>query len=101
MNAKKLDARTFLEKSKMLLTNRGKTYDGGNDERSMAKIVAIFNAIHGTKLTEAQGWSFMMCLKMARLFSAPRFHQDSAEDLCAYSALLSECMADNAADNPQ
>lgn len=85
----------------MLLSQRGKTYDGSNDERSMARIVAIYNAIYGENMTEAQGWGFMMCLKIARLVAAPEFHQDSAEDLCAYSALLAECMADNSADNPK
>lgn len=79
----------------MLLGQRGKTYDGSNDERSMARIVAIYNAIYGANMTEEQGWIFMLCLKIARLISAPDFHQDSADDLCAYAALLAECMADN------
>lgn len=89
-------ATDFLAHAQELLRERGKTYDrDGREERSMARIVAIYNTLHGAQMTEAQGWSFMLCLKMARLFSAPDFHRDSAEDAIAYSALMAECMAHN------
>ena len=90
------DAPEALQRAAALLAERGRQYDaqdGGTAaarERSMARTVAAFNALHGTALTEAQGWSFMLCLKLVRLFCAPGFHTDSADDAVAYAALLGE-----------
>lgn len=86
-----------LKRAAQLLQERGQQYDATSDEapheareRSMARTVETFNALHGTRLTEAQGWSFMLCLKLVRLFCAPGFHADSADDAVAYAALLGE-----------
>lgn len=86
-----------LKRAAQLLQERGQQYDATFDEapheareRSMARTVETFNALHGTRLTEAQGWSFMLCLKLVRLFCAPGFHADSADDAVAYAALLGE-----------
>ena len=91
------DALEALLRAENLLAERGRTYDATFGEapheareRSMARTVAAFNALHGTQLTEAQGWSFMLCLKLVRLFCAPGFHADSADDAVAYAALLGE-----------
>ena len=91
------DALEALLRAENLLAERGRTYDATFGEapheareRSMARTVAAFNALHGTRLTEAQGWSFMLCLKLVRLFCAPGFHADSADDAVAYTALLAE-----------
>lgn len=59
-------------------------------ERSMAATVGAFNAIHGTKLTEAQGWSFMTLLKMKRSFTGDVFRDDDFLDEAAYTALRAE-----------
>lgn len=59
-------------------------------ERSMAATVQAFNAIHGTKLTEAQGWSFMTLLKMKRSFTGDVFRDDDFVDEAAYTALRAE-----------
>lgn len=84
-------ANEFLEKALGLLLDRGKNYDpDGQQERSMGKIVQVFNTITGKELTEAEGWLFMTCLKQVRLFNKPGFHKDSAEDLISYAALLAE-----------
>ncbi len=90
-------AESVLARAARLLAERGAVYDAAAgaaaapaSERSMARTVAAFNALHGTRLTEAQGWSFMLCLKLVRLFAAPGFHRDSAEDATAYTALLAE-----------
>ncbi len=72
---------------------RAATYDKPEGERSMARTVAAFNALHGTSLTEAQGWHFMQLLKAVRLFQNPAtYHADSAEDGVAYGALMGEAM---------
>ena len=89
-------AEGVLARARALLAERGAQYDAQDGatragrERSMARVVGAFNALHGTSLTEAQGWSFMLCLKLVRLFCAPGFHRDSAEDATAYAALLAE-----------
>lgn len=80
----------FLAKAAELMLERGKQYDAPAGERSMGKAVAAFNAITGKSMTESDGWLLMLCLKKVRLFQHPGFHQDSAEDAVAYSALLAE-----------
>lgn len=75
------------------IRDRAKTYDkDGTAERSMARTVAVFNQITGHDLNEADGWTFMVLLKMVRQQQAPAYHRDSAEDAFAYMALLAECM---------
>lgn len=59
-------------------------------ERSMKATVEAFNAIHGTHLTEAQGWSFMTLLKMKRSFTGDVFRDDDFVDEAAYTALRAE-----------
>lgn len=59
-------------------------------ERSMKATVEAFNAIHGTKLTESQGWSFMTLLKMKRSFTGDVFRDDDFVDEAAYTALRAE-----------
>lgn len=58
----------ILNEAVQIMAERGKSYDksGGQAERSMPKIVAMFNALTGHELTPAQGWKFMVCLKLAR-----------------------------------
>lgn len=83
----------LLQRAAGHMQDRAVTYDKPEGERSMAKTVEVFNAMHGTSLTEAQGWHFMAILKSVRLFTRPGYHADSAEDLIAYAALLSEAKA--------
>ena len=73
--------------------DRAATYDKPEGERSMAQTVAVFEAYHGIKLTEAQGWHFMQVLKDVRLFTRETYHADSAEDCIAYAALKAEAKA--------
>lgn len=61
-------------------------------ERSMAATVKAFNAIHGTNLTEAQGWNFMVLLKIKRAFTGG-YKEDDYVDMAAYVALTSEAIA--------
>jgi hypothetical protein len=72
------------------MDDRAAAYDEPSGERSIAKVVGIFNLFHGTELTETQGWHFMQIVKDVRFFTANGFHRDSAEDAIAYAALKAE-----------
>lgn len=74
-----------------VMAERGKSYDktGNNAERSMPKIVAMFNALTGHELTPAQGWKFMACLKLARSEQGEH-REDNYLDGAAYFALAGE-----------
>ena len=58
-------------------------------ERSMDATVRAFNAIHGTNLSESQGWSFMVILKEVRSARGP-YKPDDFIDGAAYIALQAE-----------
>lgn len=83
-------AEQLLRKAEEIMAERGKQYDstGQNRERSMGRIVAAFNCLYGTSLTEQQGWYFMLLVKLARQETKP--HADSMEDAIAYAALAGE-----------
>lgn len=87
-------AAEFLQQAQDLMAERGKQYDADDEqeERSMGKAVAAFNAITGQNLSEPEGWLLMQVLKDVRQWSAPSYHQDSAEDGVAYSALKAESL---------
>lgn len=87
------DAIEFLERASSLMADRGQEYDQPEGERSMASTVRAFNAITGRDMTEAEGWGFMLLLKLARQHQRKGFHRDSAEDAVAYSALMAEALA--------
>lgn len=80
----------LLDRASSLLRQRGQQYDQPQGERSMGRTVAAFNAVTGHNLTEAQGWLLMALLKMVRDNQRTAPHQDSCEDLVAYSALYGE-----------
>lgn len=75
------------------MRDRAATYDKPEGERSMLQTVKVFNAFHGTELTEAQGWHFMQVLKDVRMFTRDGYHADSGEDGVAYAALKCEAKA--------
>lgn len=89
-----MDAPFLLESAAGHIRDRASTYDKEQKaERSMARTVAVFNAYHDTKLTEAQGWHLMQILKDVRLFSnIEKPHRDSIEDGIAYAALKGESL---------
>lgn len=70
---------------------RGRVRDSGQ-ERSMKKTIDTFNALTGHRLTEEQGWQFMVLLKLARQQSA--HDPDNYIDASAYAALAGECRAE-------
>lgn len=80
----------ILDKAGSHLRDRAGTYDSPEGERSMGKVVAMFNACHGDLITEEQGWHLLELVKHVRYFSAPEYHADSIEDGAAYAALRGE-----------
>jgi hypothetical protein len=84
------DAGALLAEAGKVLRDRGALYDGSGKERSMEEIANLFNQIAGHNLTTADGWMFMVCLKLTRFKHARRWHKDSLVDALAYLALLGE-----------
>lgn len=80
------------------MRDRAAQRDTQNGERSMARAVAIFNAWTDYKLTEEDGWRFMIALKQAREIQG-NFNGDDYEDLTAYGGLLGECISEQPAEN--
>lgn len=85
----KVNAKNFLKEALFAVEDRAKSRDV-QAERSMARTVASFNAMHGTNLTEEQGWQFMIFLKLARA-NGGSFNADDYVDLCGYGSLAGEC----------
>lgn len=83
-------APSMLQKASELMVERAVQYDSPEGERSMEKIVNSFNSITGHRLTESEGWMFMILLKLVRDNTREVGHQDSCEDLIAYSSLYGE-----------
>lgn len=86
----KFTAINFLDNASSLLKERGKTYDTKGGERSAAKVATAFNAVTGRDLSASEVWLILLLLKEVRQFSRKEYHQDSAEDAVAYTALMAE-----------
>jgi hypothetical protein len=86
------DAPAFLSEAIKVMQQRGKQYDSNEQERSMGKTVEAFNIITGKQLTESEGWLLLQLLKDVRQWSKPEYHEDSALDCIAYSALKAESL---------
>lgn len=85
-------AHTFLEEASTVMKQRAALRDKPEGERSMAAIVNTFNALTGNHLTEAEGWEFMILLKMVRGRQG-NYNRDDYVDMAAYSGLLGECVS--------
>lgn len=84
-------ASDYLEEGAKLLKERGKQYDKSSEERSMEKIVRIFNLQTGQNLSVVEGWYFMQVLKDVRFFqNTEKPHEDSLVDGINYRALMTE-----------
>lgn len=88
------DAPSILGAGVKHMADRAATYDTPGGERSMARAVAVFNALHDTHMTEEEGWQFMAILKMVRSIQGD-FKLDNYEDWAAYAALAGEAAAKN------
>lgn len=89
--ARPIGADEILQIADETIAQRGVMYDstGQQQERSMGKVVTMFNALTGHELTNEQGWKFMCLLKLARSEQG-EFSLDSFIDLAAYAALAGE-----------
>jgi hypothetical protein len=87
-----ITAASILDEAQKQMVQRGQLRDQPSGERSMEKIIATFNALTGHKLTEAEGWEFMILLKLVRGRQG-KFNKDDYVDAGAYSGLLGECEA--------
>ena len=76
------------------MSERGQSYDtlGDGKERSMAKVVEMFNTLTGANLTTEQGWDFMILLKLVR--ASQGYKSDNYVDGSAYFALAGESAGD-------
>ena len=87
-----MKAPEILAQAAQTLADRGKERDTEEGERSMHRAVEMFGEISGIPITEAQGWKFMIALKLAR---AERSNNpDHYIDLAGYAALLGEHMTE-------
>lgn len=83
-------AHGFLEEGAKVMKQRAQLRDKPQGERSMEAIVNTFNALTGKNLTEAEGWEFMILLKMVRGRQG-HYNRDDYVDGAAYFGLLGEC----------
>jgi hypothetical protein len=79
----------FLEDGVKVQKQRADLRDTPGGERSMVNIVKTFNALTGQKLTTAEGWEFLICLKLVRGRQG-FFHEDDYTDAASYVSLLGE-----------
>lgn len=72
-----------------LLNERGEGYDNGQ-ERSAARVAAMFSALKRREFTAMDVWDLLMCLKLVRAQNTTKI--DSRADLTCYAALSAEEM---------
>lgn len=82
------NAPEFLQKALDTIQNRASERDQ-EQERSMARTVAVFNALTDHKLSEREGWMFMVCLKASRA-QVGALQLDDYTDGGAYFGLAGE-----------
>ena len=97
-------AERIMQEAIKTMAERGKTYDTQDKlstfspehpapvERSMGKVVLMFNTLTGHTLTEEQGWDFMVLIKLARASNG--YKADNFVDGAAYFGLAGECAAE-------
>jgi hypothetical protein len=84
-------AEEILQTAAEVMKQRGALRDRG-EERSMERTVRVFNALTGKGLTEVEGWTFMVALKLCREQTA--HDMDNWVDGAAYMALAAEAAVD-------
>lgn len=88
-----MHASEFLEEGQQVLGQRSADRDV-KEERSMTKVVELFNKLHGTNLTVVQGWNFMVMLKLVRAHTGGKFRKDDYTDAINYMALEGEAKSE-------
>ena len=64
-SSKEVSPQSVLQQAEAMISERGKRRDNGQ-ERSMQRIVKTFEALTDHKMTEVEGWLFMVVLKLCR-----------------------------------
>lgn len=79
----------FIKEAQDIVNQRGTDngYDKGQ-ERSAARIAAVFNALTDRDLTEREIWLLQICVKLVR--NQGKGRDDNIVDLIGYAALLGE-----------
>ena len=85
-----MKAEEVLAVAQDIMRQRGHLRDH-EQERSMERIVRVFEALTDHKLTEVEGWTFMVVLKLCREQTGT--DPDNWVDGAAYMALASEAVA--------
>ncbi len=75
--------------AELTLAQRASDYDKPEGERSMEKVIPLFNTLTGHSLTVTDGWQLMVLLKLVRGRTGPG-KADSFIDGAAYFALAGE-----------
>ena len=86
---KALTPEAILQEAKDMIAERGKRRDNGQ-ERSMQRIVKTFEALTDHKMTEVEGWLFMVVLKLCRERTGSDI--DNWIDGAAYMGLAAEAV---------
>lgn len=96
MKKMKMKAHEILQAGIDAMESRAAERDKPDSERSMPHAVEIYRAVkrsvEPTVETEADGWLFMVCLKLARSRGGA-FLLDDWIDMAAYVALTGEALA--------
>jgi hypothetical protein len=85
----KYSAEEILILAQQIMKDRGSLRDCGT-ERSMERIVKVFNALTDNHLNEVDGWTFMVVLKLCRERTGSDV--DNWVDGAAYMALAAEAV---------
>jgi len=89
-----MNATTILDSAAGHLSERAKTYDSPEGERSAAKAAAAFNAVTGHSLTPGDVYLLLAVLTLVRARQG-EFKLDNYEDAAAYAALAGEADSDS------
>ncbi len=81
-----------IEKAKNIVEGHASDRNLGR-ERSMKKIVQVFNELTGKDLTEHDGDIFMVCLKLVRM-QLDKFGEDHYIDAIGYLKMASESVGE-------
>jgi hypothetical protein len=87
-----MKAEEVLAVAQDIMRQRGQLRDN-EQERSMERIVRVFEALTDHKLTEVEGWTFMVVLKLCREQTGS--DPDNWVDGAAYMALGAEASSRN------
>lgn len=83
-----MNAEEIMQKAQEIVAGHSDDRDTGR-ERSMTKIVEVFNTLTGKDLTEHEGNLFMVCLKLVRAVKDPS-NADNYIDMAGYASMAGE-----------